>query len=169
MIPQCLGKLHLKSTLILWRDVSGNMEYPIPPTWPSPFSLRCNIFSEKFGYVLSVSCPSENKLQTSVVFHSPRICQEAVSTETQCLNMSPQELVFSRQSEGRMKTEKLELVNKFVSKDKSCIYYFLLWGNPKYLGVCILCWVSGQMTQQAWELFIVFLSFFGNLSLVVIM
>lgn len=78
--------------------------------------------------------------------------------ETQCLHVSPQEPAFSRQNEARMKTEKLELVNKFVSRHKSCICYFLLWRNPKYMGVRILCWVSGKMTQQTWELFIVFLS-----------
>lgn len=62
------------------------MECLIPPTHPRPLSLRShlgNIFSEKFGYVLSVSCRSENKLQTSIAFHSSWICQEAVSTVRQ--------------------------------------------------------------------------------------
>lgn len=61
------------------RVVLDNMEYLIPPTRPPLLSLRFNIFSEKLGYVLSVSCLSKNKLQTSIALHSPWICQEAVS------------------------------------------------------------------------------------------
>lgn len=134
------------------------MEYLIPPTHPPPLSLRSSIFSEKNWLCAFSILPLWKHCKLPLLFIPHRSVKRlSVLWDTKCLNVSPQESVFSRQSEGRMKTEKLESANKFVSKDKSCICYFLLWRNPKYLRICILYWVSGKITQQAWELFIVFL------------